>query len=456
MAEVIEGVARYRPPRELRRMTEAAQQWRPHYENLLSLAAETYQQGWPFQQYPEGWPERAAAAAAALQGALRAAPECHYPERTDSNLRHLSRCLAQAAQDPASLSGRQVGLVRQIVADSQARWGPLGSASRAAALAARQAEGANSFETARTALLDRLGRLPPTGGIGDLDSILAPTAAGLAIPAPLARRVKQAWLAPVSELLSSRIVSSMAALEEIYGHWTRRALARGEARPGAVLREMVAQSWSYFPQEPPGRLTLDRWNLLLERSSTPLRLAPPSLESLDTGLALARAAARASQGTVYQRYFSLPVERLLEPTTGPDDLLEICRERARQRFDAEPGPGPMIEELRLLTSDGLWALQEVVRPSLDPRGAAWRCLLYLGRELSRPCPRQYQRWQQHRRVAHAWQRLVFFLSLAGPDALRPFIDEAHSKGLGPPELLKGLLQSPPLRNVLTGWGPGST
>jgi hypothetical protein len=456
VAEVVTLVADYRLPRELRRMAEAAQQWRPCYEQLLSLAAETRQDGWPFQHYPEGWSGRVQQAVSQLQMALDVAVECHYPQRADSNLGHLKATLSQAACDPASLIGRQVGLVRRILADSEARWGALGSPERAAALAEQLGAAAPAaFEQARATLLTRLAALPQEGGVEDLSALLAPTESGHPLPEPLAERAKQAWIAPLSELLRSRVVTSSVVWQELCRRWGDRVLINSPSEgAGSVLREMVAQSWSSFPHSAPESATLQLWNRLAESAEKSLRLATPG-SSPEVLWELARATARACQGSLYQRYYDLPVERLLAPDSTAEQLLELAHQRARQRFsDDRPQRGAIREELRLLTSDGLWPLQNALHPAIEPLPCARLCAREIIADLTRPCSRQYQRWQRDKRVAHAWQRLVFFLSLASPQEQRSFLTEAPRWGVGQEawlELVRGLSEPPPFHRVPTGW-----
>lgn len=457
VAQVAAQVRTYRRPRELRRMSEAVHGWRGYYEMFLKLVAETREQDWPFQNYPAGWSERARSAVWDFQAALGDGFDCHFPERASSNLRQLSQCLELAAARPQTLCGRQVGLVRRILTDSEARWGPIGSEQRTRAVAQRSEGGGEQFEAARESLLERLSCLEPQGGIQDLESLLAPTDRGIPIPAPLAERVRRAWLAPAAELVKTGVIESPHGLAQVSGQWTDQAL-RGDSSREA-LRAMVELAWSAFPQADLSATIAD-WNRLLLAAGSPTCLTEarqPGPEHLH----LARATALSAQGTLYESYYALPTGQLLDDRLKPNQLWELCRDRARARFGDQPQAGQIVEELRILTSQGLWALYTELRPALDPMACARKILAVIAGELKVPCPRKYQRWQRHKRIAHAWQRLVFFLSLVSPESLERFAEQ-HLGGYiegttrqAVSALLADLRKPPKPSQVLTGWCDGN-
>jgi hypothetical protein len=430
-------------------MAEAVHGWRAHYETLLQLAAETRQEGWPFQFYPPGWAERAGAAVARFREALEASFDCHYPQRATSNLRQIGQAIELAAQQPGSLSGRQVGLVRRMLADSEARWGSLGSAERRQTVASRQngSEGA-AFEHARLALLKRLQALEPKSGVRDLAALLGPTDGGLAIPQPLAQRVRRAWLATPGELVRAGVLASMHDLTIVSGQWTDAA---ADAGPSEALGDMVSLTWSAFPHAAPLDPLLENWNRLLALSGSDLRLAG-SGGATSLHLQLAQTTLGAAAGTLYARYYSLPSK-----VGDLTHLEELCRQRARQRTAvADPPPGHIRQELRILTSHGLWPLWVEVRPTIDPLSCAHQTASWIQGQLGRPCSRTYQRWQRHKRVAHAFQHLVFYLSLVAPAQLEEFLGryltgspDIASKALA--GMLQGLKETPEPAQIVIGW-----
>jgi hypothetical protein len=262
--------------------------------------------------------------------------------------------------------------------------------------------------------------LEPQGGIQDLESLLAPTDGGLPIPALLADRARRAWLAPPAQLVQTGVIESPHGLAQISGQWTDQAL-RGDS-PREALRSMVELAWSAFPAADLSVMITD-WNRLLLAAGSATCLAKaghPGPEHLQ----LARATAMFAQGTLYESYYRLPTLQLLDERLEPNQLWELCRDRAQARFGGQPQVAQIVEELRILTSQGLWALYTDLRPSFDPMACAGRILTVVAGELRVPCPRRYQRWQRHKRIAHAWQRLVFFLSLVSRESLERFTDRS--------------------------------
>jgi hypothetical protein len=399
---------------------------------------------------------------ARLQEALQGDFRCHFPERATSNLRHLSQAIELAATEPGALTGRQVGMARRILADSEARWGRLGSRRRLEANAIRAVGSSLPFEAVRSALIERLRRLPQEQGIDDLDSVLAPVATEwgtLPVPVPLARRVRQAWSAPVAELVTAGIVDSPKALASISAHWASN-LGNDPRELRRQLREMAGLALTLYPHLPVADSMLKDWNLCLERCGDSLRLVPAGSCCSAEHLQLARTTATASQGTLYQHYYSLPATEL--QVAGPEELWSLCRQRARQRGSMDPPPAQLKEELRVLTGDGLWSLWTSLPPAFEPRDGARRIAERIRHWLQQPCFRKYQRWQRHKRVALAWQRMVFCLSLAGAADLVPFLREQRELSPGGPagriwmallaQLEQPLATSP--AEVLLGWDGG--
>lgn len=416
--EVRAEIADYRPPRELRRMAESVHRWRARYEEFLLLLAETREEGWPFQVYPPGWSERAARTVGLFHKELDDEElACHFPERSSSNLRQLAQTLKDAACDPGLLNGRRVGLARRILDDTERRWGAIGSDRRAAALAIRKEGAGGRFERGRELLLARLEALNPGQGIADLEAVLAP--GDVPIPAPLAERARKAWLALPSQLINHGIIDSPLSLAKLSTRWAQAALEVGDARES--LRALVALTWARFPYS--ATLNSQAWDTLLQACGSPIRLHPTPQEALY----LAFATKKAARGTLYESYYALPS---LTPDLDDEGLLELGRQRAR-RENSEPKRIEVEEELLLMTSAGLWPLWSELRPPIEPITCAelvWRAI---GRELKVGAPRLYQRRQRHRRIAHMWQRLVFFLSLAEPAEVGVFV-KGHRPGAPAP------------------------
>ena len=435
--DVIAHVAAYQLPREIRRMTESMRGWRVHYEGFLELAAETLEEGWPFQTYPSGWRERTRQALRAFQEALdKEDYACHFPERSSSNLRQLSQALEMAARDPSTLQGQQVGMVRRILIDTQARWGALGSARRAGA---RGMGESRDFERGRSLLLERLNSLDPQDGIEDIDTLLNPDP--IPIPAPLTQRVRQAWHARPGELLRHGVIDNPNALRKVALPWAEQALEKGQSRE--ALRSMTATAWTWFPHTE--ALDLVACNRLLRASASSVHL---EVDSSDAALELALITSQVSRDRLYGRYYQIPA---LPPDLTLEQLESHCRERARgPELDKEPHRLQLAEQRRILTSAGLWPLWRELQPEFDPLMCASRVYKAITGELKAETTRRYRSLQQSRRIASMWQRMVFFLSLVAESDLPRFVEQ-QKKTCSPAirAALTGLTS--PYPSPLLGW-----
>ncbi len=446
--EAMAAIRDYQWPRELRRMDESLRGWRVHYERCLALLQETREpdDDWPLQHYPTDWRGRVEEALKGLEEALGEGFDCHFPERSNSNLRTLAETLRTAATEPESLSGRQVGLVRRILLDSEQRWGTPGSAQRREALEQRQAP--VDLETVRDTLIARLQQLDPKSAIESLEEILAPVA-GQPMPRPLAERARRAWKATLPELIRDDVVDSPYDLGRALQAWTRIALQ--QPPEGVDLKELLRVVSTAFPQVGWEPETLEDWNRLLQHTGRSLRLKCPDEPASKGHLELARRTVEGARDTLYQRYFGLP----LTAPRSVADLEQLCQERARARFGTEQ-PGAAAEELRLLVGGDLWPLWLELRPELDALSLAGRTLGWMAREMGRPVHRKYQRWQRHRRLAHAWQKVVVFLSLAHPELAREWLEQSpFTPDELPPRLRDRLTDlargEAPLARIPTGW-----
>lgn len=452
VAEVRKSIETYQPSCALRRQTEAVHSWRHHYEVFLLLAAETIEEGWPFQAYPPRWTERTRAALQQFQATLEQDFACHFPEQASSNLRRLSRALELAAADPKALSGRQVGLVRQMLIDSQTRWGAFATEERQQALARKERGSGEQLEAARGWLLKRLSQFPDQGGIADLDEFLAPFPGGSSLPAPLLERVKKAWSTSAKQLVAEKVIVSAKALAKVMPIWGQQAVdAESSLR---LLREMVELFWSAFPQAETPIEALLEWDRLAKLAGLGFRASEPSPQRASQAhLKSSQTTASEAHGTLYEKYYAIPTQALMAPTLGTEELWSLCRSRVVDRGAGEPLRGQIAEELRIMTGCGMWDLWRELQPQIDALACAKACFKMITVEEQRKTSRKYQRWQKHRRIAHVWQRLVFFLSV-GSQPVELFVEEHKTTGTHRPaveSLLDSLLSPPPVSKTLTGW-----
>lgn len=261
-----------RPNPRVERQKEAVCVWRPLYDRVVALFAETVdgplptlhpagngkyrvEGGWPCQHYPDGWADRARALADDYRR-LRAEHQlCKGPDSRKAGFAALRDYLARCAADPKGLTGRDVGRVRLILAGVVARRGAPGSdrARALATLGARQIAAPGRHVLARV-LVERLARLPGDAGLPALDDALAPVSAGEAqrfavpagapVPEALARKVRRALDAPLSVLVELGIVPSAEALARVVPQITAQVRAAGVTDPD--LRRLYAAVYAAF------------------------------------------------------------------------------------------------------------------------------------------------------------------------------------------------------------------
>ncbi|MBN9121155.1 MAG: hypothetical protein J0I06_18725 [Planctomycetes bacterium] len=261
-----------RPNARVERQKEAVGVWQPLYDRVVALFAETVDGplptlhpeaeggyrvagGWPCQQYPDGWADRARALLDDYRR-LRAEHQlCKGPDSRRDGFAVLRGYLARCASAPKALTGRDVGRVRMILAGVVTRRGAPGS-ERAAALSAfhaRQVAAPGRHELARV-LADRLARLPGEEGLPALDEALAPVgadeagrfgvAAGAVVPPTLGRKVRRALDAPLSVLVAEAIIPSAEALARVVPQITAQVRAAGVTDP--ELRRLYAAVYAAF------------------------------------------------------------------------------------------------------------------------------------------------------------------------------------------------------------------
>lgn len=269
-----------RPNLRILAQKEALTVWIPLYDRTVSLFLETVDGatpdlardgsgkplpvqdgkfpvvgGWPCQQYPEGWAARAQSllreyAVLRQQHALSGKPE----DRGESfaQLRdYLRRCIA----DAKSLTGRDVGRIRLILARYVAKHGGPGSDSWRAVRAAQAAQAATpSYKDLSSALVRRLDAFPRDLGLEDVESALVPISptesaahnipVGIAMPNSLRRKVQRSLWDTPPVLVERGIVTSGETLARVLPQITAQIRAAGIVDP--ALRSLYSAVYRAF------------------------------------------------------------------------------------------------------------------------------------------------------------------------------------------------------------------
>lgn len=164
---------------------------------------------------------------------------------------HLGRC----AQNPASLTGRDVGLVRKALAGFVTKHGAPGSEKHRRLRAEQEAAAARptNQEFARV-LAKRLAACPKDTGIPALDPVACPItkaeASGLGItvgapvPGSFARRLGRCLQVPIAELVERGVIPSSEVLAIALPQVTSQVRAAGLADPD--LARLTAPVYAAF------------------------------------------------------------------------------------------------------------------------------------------------------------------------------------------------------------------
>lgn len=366
----------YRGPLELRRRKESALVWRPYRERMLVLLKETEAEGWPFQHYPGGWKERVAALICELETALADDVECHFPQRSDSNFGHLLECLTQSIEAPQALTGRQVGLCRDILRKSEDKHGVLGSADRKDKLQrlSQEAQELNRSDQLYESLLRHLESLPADRPLERWEQLeeVWPN-----MPGSIAKRLQRARAVSLTELLEGGQVATLSGLMKLRGGGRERArlllegwlnglpylCAQGTERER--ISQLLGLQCGYFAESIPGEDYAEQIEPLL-------------------------------RGTLYSRYYRIPGHGLV--AARADLLRSLPEQQARV-------------ELRTLLGGDLFALTLLGFSPRDALSSALQCWDYCRARSALKESKSYRKLRQHREVALAWRQMVSFLSL---------------------------------------------
>lgn len=215
----------------------------------------TLRGGWPCQRYPADWQRRAAAWLDDFKRLRKQNRLCGKPERAKENLARLHTYLARCAVDPKALTGRDVGMVRLILAHVAAARGLPGSPS-CQALRAAQAQHAalpSKRELAQV-LSERLRTCPQDGGLDALEPMMQPVseaesaALGVLAQRPMHPAFRPILLrcldASVDFLVEQRAITSGETLARVLPQLTAATSAAGIADP--ALRRLYGALYEAF------------------------------------------------------------------------------------------------------------------------------------------------------------------------------------------------------------------
>lgn len=525
-----------RPNIAVAAMNEAIVVWTPLYDRAVALFLETVEGevprlartetgelqrrdgtpvvegGWPCRRYSDDWAQRARELLADYEHERASHQLSGKPERPKENFARLRAFLLVAADDPRALSGRDVGMIRKILASFVHRHGAPESDRRAATRASQKLEALRPghHELARI-LARRLDGLDPEDGVANIDDYLGSLtdseaaevggSPGEPLPRALEAKATACLAAPVEMLLRRGLIHSSEGLGVVLPSLV--AASRANAIDVPELRAVYAASYQAFRRrrslllldlerqvrfgELPWISAIEPWVGTTEASqqsaqsaarraswlalkSFPQTIIPNSLVRelrtllnaagaqvplvsevaadifmgafSETFLRAAQVAMPMIDGTLYARYYDVPVDRIMALDDVEDQrwasasspgFAALCTERAGASDTARRSVarnGTIIEQAQILTTHNLAPLISCLALEDDVRVAApdmaQQCFRWICHRQQLAGDNWRAQMQHTKNSAYAWRQMIFYLSLAGDAETSTFINWADA------------------------------
>jgi hypothetical protein len=231
----------------------------PLYDRAVSLFAETIEDGWPCQTYPESWNDRATKLLFDLTKAESQLQFARKKSTGKGNAAHLFKCLSLSVKDRRSLSGRDVGMIRAILQQIEVARGLPGSTKSEQIREVQRVVAAQpgTFQLAPVMLarieklkVDALTSLsdifyPITAAESESsEAMFMPLLSGCELPETFKFKALRSVKMPLNELIESELVSSS---EQLAGVVTQiSAQVQACAFDDQALQALYAATYSAF------------------------------------------------------------------------------------------------------------------------------------------------------------------------------------------------------------------
>lgn len=256
VGETQEKIRRIQPNAQIMVQREAINVWIPLYDRMIGLFMETVAGdipviqpdtqgrwvspatgkfliagGWPCRNYPLDWRERAAQLGAECDRMRSRHKMCSRPDKAGDSFARLHSFLKQCVDDADSLTGRDVGMIRLILARHVAKRGKPQS-EKFQQLRKRQAVQVTgpTFHELAQVVAERLEAHPPESGLDTVDSITRPVSQDEAgnfhipkdtpIPASICRKVDRCLCDTADVLVELGIITSGDTLARVIPQFT--------------------------------------------------------------------------------------------------------------------------------------------------------------------------------------------------------------------------------------------
>lgn len=255
LAATIDDLRRIKPNQRILAQKEAVEIWLPLYDRIVALFLETVENDWPCRNYPAGWQERAVALIGEYARLREHHKLCGRAGQAKGHFAQLRAFLDRCATAPASLTGRDVGRIRHILACYVEKHGAPNSAKCAEARhrQLRDVRGPTFHDIAR-AILPRLEQLPGSEGLDDISHVTQPLSRaesecsgfqeGAAVPVSIQRKVERCLNETVSVLVERGLITSGESLARVLPQMTSEIRSAGI--PDPALRQLYAATYRAF------------------------------------------------------------------------------------------------------------------------------------------------------------------------------------------------------------------
>ena len=277
---VMERLRRIHPHSRILAQREAIQVWTPLYQQMVELFLETVAGdmptiqpdregrwtspetrrfnvvgGWPCRNFVADWGVRAHAIVVSIEQAQVTHRLCGRPGKGKDSFALLLGFLRKCCDDPNSLTGRDVGMIRLILARHIARCGAPDSQRRAAIQARQEEQVAKPMHDQIASVVNlRLAKYPANAGLDDVAEVLRSVtaeeaasrsiAAGTAVPPSIALKVERSLCDTADVLIDRGIVTSGETLARVIPQFT--ASLRATAFDDPQLRVLYAATYRAF------------------------------------------------------------------------------------------------------------------------------------------------------------------------------------------------------------------
>jgi hypothetical protein len=252
LGKSVEDLRKIKPNQRVLAQREAVQIWAPLYDRTVALFLETVQDNWPCRTYPAGWRERAAALLGEYAQLRKQHNLCGNSRGHFAQLREL---LARVATKPESLTGREVGRIRLILAKYVKKRGVPNSPEGAEARRrqARDVSGPMFHEIANV-ILSRMERHSKSESLDDVSHLTQPISAaestssgipgGIAVPDSIQRKVERCLNETVAVLVERGLITSGESLARVLPQMISEIRGAGISDP--ALRRLYAATYRAF------------------------------------------------------------------------------------------------------------------------------------------------------------------------------------------------------------------